>query len=88
MKKSFLILFILILNISSAQTKQFIYEHISVPDSTQKDVLHYEMMVLNMNKDKSEYFSLNQYVSDSTLLADSKKGLMTMPLVKKMNNDR
>ncbi|MGZ5210627.1 MAG: GLPGLI family protein [Kaistella sp.] len=88
MKKSFLILFILILNISSAQTRQFIYEYISARDSTQKDSLHSEMMVLNIAKDKSDYFSLDQYVSDSTLLADSKKGLMTMPLNKKMNNDR
>lgn len=88
MKKLITILFILVANFTFAQTKQFIYEYISVPDSTQKEVSHSELMLLNIDQNKSDYFSNDQYVSDSTLLADSKKGLMTMPPNKKMNNDR
>ena len=88
MKKLHVLVFFLIINFNFAQTKQFIYEYISIPDSTQKAVSHSELMLLNIINDKSDYFGNEQYVSDSTLLADSKKGLMTMPPNKKMNNDR
>ena len=88
MKKLYLILFILIINFSFAQTKQFIYDYISVPDSTKKNSLESEIMVLNINKEKSEYFSLNRYITDSTLLDGKKKGFVLMPPNKKMSNDR
>lgn len=88
MKKIHLILIILIFNFSSAQTKQFVYEYVSVPDSTQRDALHTELMVLNIGKDKSEFFSLEQFRTDSTMLSDSKKGIMSMPPNKKMSSDR
>lgn len=88
MKKLHSILFILIINISFAQTKQFIYEYISVPDSTQKKESKSEIMVLNIGKDKSEYFSLGQFESDSTMLVGSKKGLFMGPPNKIMSRDR
>ncbi|SFH85266.1 GLPGLI family protein [Halpernia frigidisoli] len=88
MKKVLLILFILVLNISFAQTKQFVYDYISVPDSTQKNVTESEIMLLNINKEKSEYFSLNRYITDSTLFDGKKKGFVLMPPNKKMSNDR
>lgn len=88
MRKLQLLVFIFVINISFAQTEQFIYDYISVPDSTQKNVTESEIMVLNINKEKSEYFSYNMYVSDSTLLEGSKKGLFLMPPNKKMSQDR
>lgn len=88
MKKLHVLVFILIINFTFAQTKQFVYEYISIPDSTQKAVSHSELMLLNIAEDKSDYFGNDQFVSDSTLLADSKKGLMTMPPNKSMNTDR
>lgn len=71
-----------------AQTKQFIYEYISLPDSTQKKTMESEIMVLNINKVNSEYFSYDMYVSDSAMLDGSKKGLWLMPSNKKMTQDR
>lgn len=88
MRRLHLIVFIFIINFTFAQTKQFIYDYISIPDSTQKEVSHSELMLLNIAEDKSDYFGNDQFVSDSTLLADSKKGLMTMPPNKSMNTDR
>lgn len=88
MKKLTFTLFIFLINISFAQTKQFIYDYISIPDSTQKNVTESEIMLLNINNEKSEYFSYNMYVSDSILLEGSKKGLFMMPPNKKMSQDR
>jgi GLPGLI family protein len=88
MKKLYPILFIVIINFSFAQTKQFIYDYIYVPDSTQKNVTESEIMVLNINKEKSEYFTYDRYFSDSTMLSGSKKGLFMMPPNKKMSSDR
>lgn len=88
MKKFSLMLFVLLVNITFAQSTKFIYQYNSVPDSTQKNHVHSEIMVLNINRDKSDYYGLDLFVSDSTLLADSKKGLMTMPPNKKMSSDR
>lgn len=74
MKKFQIIILIVISNFIFAQTKQFIYEYISVPDSTQKEVSHSEIMVLNIDKEKSEYFSYGKFVSDSTIYSEIKDG--------------
>ncbi len=74
MKKLTAILFILVANFTVAQTKQFIYEYISIPNSTQKEVSHSEIMVLNIDKEKSEYFSSGKFVSDSTIYSEIKDG--------------
>lgn len=74
MKKLNVILLILIANFYFAQTKQFIYEYISVPDSTLKAVNFSAIMVLNIDKEKSEYFSYENFVSDSTVQSEIKDG--------------
>lgn len=88
MKKLIAILFILAAKLTFAQTQQFICDYISVPDSTQKEVSHSEITVLNICKTQSEYFSMDRFLSDSTLLEDSKKGLISMPTNKTMSSDR
>ena len=74
MKKLKVILLILIANFYFAQTKQFIYDYIFIPDSTQKKNSHSEIMVLNIDKEKSEYFSYRKFVSDSTINSEIKDG--------------
>lgn len=74
MKKLIAILFILVANFTFAQTKQFIYEYISIPNIIQKEVSHSEIMVLNIGKEKSEYFSYGKFVLDSTIYSEIKDG--------------
>lgn len=64
----------LLANFYSAQTKQFLYEYISVPDSTLKAANFSAIMVLNIDKEKSEYFSYENFVSDSTIQSEIKDG--------------
>lgn len=84
----FPLIFLFLSLLYSSQSKQFVYEYKFIPDSTIAENVITEMMILDIGKDRSEYFSFAQYNSDSTLLADSKKGLMTMPPNKEMIYDR
>lgn len=70
------------------QNKQFIYEYRSIPDSTERNGFKTEFMILEINSKKSEFYGLEKFKSDSTLLADSKKGILSMPPNKEMINDR
>ena len=45
-------------------------------------------MILNVQKHKSEFYSAEVFASDSTMLADSKKGKLSMPPNKEMVTDR
>lgn len=81
-------LLMLFTNLYFAQNKKFIYEYNYIPDSTDRKHIVTEIMILNINKEKSEFYSLIKYQSDSTLLADSQKGILTMPPNKEMNNER
>lgn len=72
----------------SAQYKQFIYECKFIPDSTNKYNIEKEIMILNIEKGKSEFFGFEKYSSDSTLVADSKKGIFSIPPNKEMINYR
>lgn len=74
MKRLSVIVFVLIINLTFAQTKQFVYEYISIPDSTQNGNFHSEIMVLNIDKEKSEFFSYRKFVSDSTVNSEIKDG--------------
>lgn len=74
MKKIFNLLFIFSFCIVFGQSKQFLYEYKSMPDSTKKGVPQVEIMALNFNKDKSEYFSLEKFVADSTIQSEIKDG--------------
>ncbi|MEJ5102355.1 GLPGLI family protein [Chryseobacterium sp. MYb328] len=70
------------------QNKQFFYEYKFISDSTNVKNLEKEIMVLNIGNNKSEFYSLEKFKSDSILNADSKKGIFSVPPNKKMNGDR
>ncbi|AZB18322.1 GLPGLI family protein [Chryseobacterium indologenes] len=70
------------------QNKQFFYEYKFIHDSTNLKNSDKEIMVLNIGSKKSEFYSFEKYKSDSTLNADSKKGIFSMPPNIKMNKDR
>lgn len=71
-----------------AQNKIFIYNYKFIPDSTNHQNVKDELMILNIQKDRSEFYSSERYSSDSTQLAESSKGLMAMPYNKEMISDR
>ncbi|MCQ4034549.1 GLPGLI family protein [Kaistella montana] len=71
-----------------AQNKIFIYNYKFIPDSTNHQNVKDELMILNIQKDRSEFYSSERYSSDSTQLAESLKGLMAMPYNKEMISDR
>jgi len=74
--------------LASAQYTNFLYEYRSIPDTLDKKNLMIEIMVLSIDKEKSEFYSLNMAESDSTLLAKSKLGIIAMPPKGPMNTDR
>lgn len=41
-----------------------------------------EIMILNVQKDRTEFYSYERYSSDSIQLSESKKGNMAMPKIK------
>lgn len=91
MKKLQILLFVLISNVIFCQNKVFLYEYKSIPDSTNKQNIKTEMMVLNINKDKSEFYSLEKFQMDSINLAESQKAVGIAPPPppqKKMNSNR
>ncbi|MCJ7932607.1 MAG: GLPGLI family protein [Chryseobacterium sp.] len=71
-----------------SQHRNFMYEHVYIPDSTQKVNTISEVMVLSVDEKKSEYYSYERYVSDSTIAADRKKGILDTYSKKKNNPDR
>lgn len=78
--KSFLNLFsIFLISLISAQNKEFTYEYQFISDSTNRKNLSTEIMILNVGTEKSYYYSLDKYVSDSTMNQEMKKGLFAMP---------
>ena len=84
---NFLFLLFLV-SFTFGQNKQFLYEYKFVPDSTNKVDVRNELMILNVQKNKSEFYSLERFYSDSTQIAESKKGNMAMPFDKEMISDR
>lgn len=85
MKLSLQLFFIFFIIQLSAQNKQFTYEYQFISDSTNQKDISKEIMILNVGKEKSYYYSLDKYISDSTINAESKKGLMVMPLPYKIS---
>lgn len=85
MKLSLPLFFILFTVQLSAQTKEFTYEYQFISDSTDLKDISKEIMILNVGKERSYYYSLDKYISDSTINAESKKGLMVMPLPYKIS---
>lgn len=81
MKLYLSLLCILCFALFSAQNKEFTYEYQFISDSADRGNISTEIMILNVDQDKSYYYSLKKYISDSTINAESKKGLMVMPLL-------
>ncbi|MDP9955077.1 GLPGLI family protein [Epilithonimonas hungarica] len=73
------LLLFLISFLTFGQNKQFLYEYKFIPDSTKKADVKSEIMILNVLKDRSEYYSSIRYASDSAQAADFKKGIVSMP---------
>ena len=88
MKKIKFLLFLILTNFAFAQNKLFLYDYKFIPDSTNREDLKDELMILNIQKDRSEFYSSERYASDSTQVAQSKKGIMAMPFNKEMISDR
>lgn len=66
MKKYYFIgIFLLVSQIFFSQTRRFVYEYRFAVDSTQVDSLKTEMMFLDIDKDKSTYFSETKFREDS-----------------------
>ncbi len=59
---------------SFAQNR-FFYEYKFIPDSTNKADVKKEMMLLDIDKNGSSYYSQDKYISDSTAKADLEKQL-------------
>jgi len=75
MKNLYFLILSLSFNCIFGQNKQFLYEYKFIPDSTNKVEVRTEMMVLNIQKDRSEYYSAERYAADSTMLVAIEKGL-------------
>ncbi|QOW09556.1 GLPGLI family protein [Kaistella flava (ex Peng et al. 2021)] len=88
MKRIKFLLFLTLANMAFAQNKLFLYDYKFIPDSISRDNSKNELMILNIQKDRSEFYSSERYSSDSTQLAESKKGIMAMPFSKEMISDR
>ena len=87
MKNAQILILILFSNFFLGQNKQFLYEYKFIPDSTNKADVRTEMMVLNIQKEKSQFYSFERYSIDSMMLAESKKGMMVMPPEKETVNE-
>ncbi|MCT3648276.1 GLPGLI family protein [Elizabethkingia anophelis] len=88
MNKCILLLVLLISNIFFSQNQQFIYEYKYISDSTQKQNIENEIMILSIGKEKSEYFSQSAYAVDSVLSENFKRGINSMPPNKIMTYTR
>ncbi len=71
-----------------AQNKMFLYDYKFIPDSTNRARIENRIMALNIDQNKSEFYEVARFQSDSTLAADSKKGLFSMPPNKNMIDER
>ena len=75
----FIIIPICIYCTSNAQVKRFIYEYITVPDSTDVANKEINIMYLDMTQKGSGFFDGQKYISDSTLVSMAKKNQFIMP---------
>mgnify|MGYP003599673649 FL=1 len=75
MKKSLVIIAVLVQVFLMAQNKRFIYEYKFIPDSKNVSDVKTEMMFLDTSKDGSKYYSYTVYHSDSLTKVDTEKQL-------------
>ncbi|MCQ9638956.1 GLPGLI family protein [Chryseobacterium sp. WG14] len=70
------ILFFILLGIfTSAQTNRFFYEYNFIPDSNHKEEVKKEMMLLDIDKKGSSYYSHDKFVADSIGRAELERQL-------------
>lgn len=74
MKKSLLSLLFLLSNYLVFQSQTFTYQYQFIPDSTATKNKVSQLMILNINKVRSEFYSLEKMKIDSTLLDRRNKG--------------
>jgi len=70
-----ILLLLLVGILTGAQTNRFFYEYKFIPDSSNKEEVKKEMMLLDINKEGSTYYSHDKFVADSTSRADLEKQL-------------
>lgn len=78
MKKIFASL-LLLAGLSIFAQNRFFYEYKFIPDSTDKTKIITEMMLLDIDKNGSSYYSHDKFVADSTAKADLEKQLKLSP---------
>lgn len=61
--------------LANAQTNRFFYEYKFIPDSNNKGDVKKEMMLLDIDKDGSSYYSHDKFVADSIGKAELEKQL-------------
>ncbi|UWX61564.1 GLPGLI family protein [Chryseobacterium oranimense] len=71
--KTKILFFLLLGMLAGAQTNRFFYEYKFIPDSNNKEDVKKEMMLLDINKAGSAYYSHDKFVADSTSRADLQK---------------
>ncbi|WP_160136744.1 GLPGLI family protein [Chryseobacterium sp. c4a] len=79
MRALFLFFILLLSGLFQSQSKQFLYEYRFIPDSTEKKQSITEIMVLDIDKKRSLFFGQERYRSDSTLVSNAQKGIISMP---------
>lgn len=73
--KKITLLFLFVFALFSAQTQRFTYEYKFIPDSTNKAEMKKEMMLLDIKKNGSSYYSLDKFEQDSLIQAQIQKQL-------------
>ncbi|MDQ0593976.1 GLPGLI family protein [Chryseobacterium ginsenosidimutans] len=71
--KNTILLFLFFGMLTNAQINRFFYEYKSIPDSNNKEDIKKEMMLLDIDKKGSSYYSRDKFVSDSTSMAEIQK---------------
>ncbi|WHF52589.1 GLPGLI family protein [Chryseobacterium gotjawalense] len=74
MKKPLLPFLFLLINYSVIHSQIFTYQYQFIPDSTATEKKVSQLMILNIDKDRSEFYSLEKMKIDSTLLDRRIKG--------------
>ncbi|MGK6340800.1 GLPGLI family protein [Chryseobacterium sp. DT-3] len=73
MKKNYLILLVILGVFANAQVNRFFYDYKYIADSTNKAEVKSDIMLLDIDKSGSKYYSREKFVADSTTKADIAK---------------
>ncbi|WP_449387164.1 GLPGLI family protein [Chryseobacterium lineare] len=71
--KNIILLFLFFTTGANAQINRFFYEYKFIPDSNNKEDIRKEMMLLDIDKNGSNYYSRDKFVADSTSMAEVQK---------------